>query len=357
MRMVELSERLGLTRQAISSFEKGVRPKPETLIALARHLEVEPSFFTLPLRTREEESSLQSVISFRTLASSAKRERDRAGVYLQWLAGLADLIEEHVELPPVQVPDFGIEDAASLTEEQIEGFASQTRRALGLGDGPIPDLALLLENKGVIIGYVPLAAGMDGISAWINGRPFVLINSQAFAARARLDLAHELAHLLLHRVLTPEDLESKGLLRLIEDQAQQFAGCFLLPERTFIAEMYGVDDATLLAAKKRWGVSMQAIVMRMHALGLINESQKTRIFVRFSEKGYRRKEPLDNELKPERSRLLKRAIEFLQEHQRLQVWELFDRAKYPAWLIEHFAGVKNVIAPPANVVQFRLRSA
>lgn len=354
--MVELADRLSLTRQAISSFEKGGRPSPETFLSLSRELEVEPSFLTLQLREREREDALQSAISFRTLASSTKRDRERAGVYLRWLAGFSELLEQYVELPPVQLPEFDIDDFATLTDAQVEDYAAKARRAFGVGDGPISDLTLLLENKGVIIAYVPLSAGMDGISAWIKDRPFILISSTAYAARARLDLAHELAHLLLHKALTPEDLEMKGTLAVIERQAQHFAGCFHLPERTFTAEMYGFDEASLLSAKKRWGVSMQAMVVRLHSIGLINDHQKTRVFVQFSAKGYRRKEPLDDVTKPERGRLLKKAAEFLSEHQKLQIWEMFEQAKYPAWFVEAITGIKNAIMPTANVLQFRLKS-
>ncbi len=356
--MAELATRTKLTRQAISSFERGAsNPSSETLRSLAYELGVEPTFLTLPLRSRELEESLQSAITFRTLASSTKRAREQAGVYLRWLAGVGEFIEQFVEVPPANIPDFKIEDFASLGDDDIEEIAAQSRKLLGLGDGPISDLTLLLENKGVFVGYVSLVSGMDGISAWVDGRPAVLISAKAFAARARYDLAHELAHLILHRALTNEELETKSTLSLVEHQAQHFAGCFLMPEITFAREIYGVDDESLIAAKKRWGVSMQAIVMRLNGIGLISDSQKARWFQQLSAKDQRKKEPLDGVTKPERGRLLKRAVEFIKENHILDFSSFFDKAKYPAWFLEAVTGLENTATVPANVLPFRLKNS
>jgi Zn-dependent peptidase ImmA (M78 family)/transcriptional regulator with XRE-family HTH domain len=358
--MAELASRTRpeLTRQAVSSFEKGTSsPSLETLRSLARELNVEPTFLTSPLRSRELEQALESAITFRTLASSTKRAREQAWVYLKWLAGIGEFIEQFVELPAIGIPDFGIDDFSVLDDDQIEEIAALTRKALGLGDGPISDLTLLLENKGVFIGYVSLAHGMDGISAWIGGRPTVLISERAFAARARLDLAHELAHLILHRALTNDELETKGMLALVEHQAQYFASCFLMPETTFASEIYGVDEDSLIAAKKRWGVSMQAIIMRLNGIGLISERQKVRWFQQISAKGQRKKEPLDGITNPERGRLLRKATEFIEENRLLSFPEFFDKAKYPPWYLETVTGLENVASAVENVVPFRLKTS
>ena len=51
--MPELALKTDLTRQAISLFEKsinGITPSAETLIALSKELNVNITFFTLPLR-------------------------------------------------------------------------------------------------------------------------------------------------------------------------------------------------------------------------------------------------------------------------------------------------------------------
>jgi Zn-dependent peptidase ImmA (M78 family)/DNA-binding XRE family transcriptional regulator len=357
--MAELALRTHLTRQAISSFEKigGKVPAPETLRSLARELAVEPSFLTCPVRRGESGDALQSAITFRTLAASLKRQRDQAKVFLQWLAGLSDFLGDYVDLPLVSLPQFDIPDFEKLTEDDVEILAERTRRGLGLGDGPISDLTLLLENRGCVVGYVSMAQGMDGISAWINNRPMILVSDKAYAARARFDLAHELGHLIMHQSLTPGDLERKETLRLVEAQANDFASCFLLPERTFAKEIYGVDRDSLIGAKERWGVSMQAILMRLHQIGLLGDRQLTRAFQQISAAGQRKREPLDDVSSPERPRLFKKIIDLVREKSVLAWDDFIARAAYPLWFLEQATGVSSTPDPTQNVLQFKLRTA
>jgi Zn-dependent peptidase ImmA (M78 family)/transcriptional regulator with XRE-family HTH domain len=355
--MAELAQQTGLTRQAISLFEKsgGKAPSAETLRALARELGVEPSFLTCPIRKSETGEALQTAITFRTLASSTKRHRDQAGVLLTWLAGVSDFLWDYVEPPQLRIPKFDIADFATLSDDDVESYAEKARRALGIGDGPISDLTLLLENHGCSVAYVTLAPGMDGISAWISGRPFILISDKAYSARARFDLAHELGHVLLHQALSQDELESKDMLRLVEDQANLFASCFLLPERTFAKGIYGTDRASLLAAKSKWGVSMQAILMRLRQIGLISERQLMRGFQQISAAGHRKKEPLDDTTKPERARLYLRIMEFVKERINLAWDDFVDGCAYPIWFISQVTGITVTPNPTQNVIPFKLR--
>jgi Zn-dependent peptidase ImmA (M78 family) len=183
----------------------------------------------------------------------------------------------------------------------------------------------------------------------------ILISDRAFAARARFDLAHEFGHILLHKALTNAELEAKGTLALVEHQAHHFASCFLMPEATFAKEIYGVDEGSLIATKQRWGVSMQAIIMRLNEIGLLSDYQKVRAFQQISAKGQRKKEPLDGVVPPERGRLLKKAIEFLKETGVLEIPDFFERARYPQWFLEAVTGLKNAVVATSNVVQFRLK--
>ena len=356
----ELAARAGLTRQAISSFEKekgGTRPSLETLQKLANELDVEYTFFTTPLRDSEKNSALDNAISFRSLASATKKHHLQAKVYLQWVAGLGDFFGEMVDIQSPQLPDFRIDDFTRLTDEEIETLADHTRREFGLGDGPISDLTLLLENKGVLCAYLPLANGVDGISAWINGRPITVINNKAYAARARFDLAHELGHLVLHRSVMEDERQDRDVLKLVEDQANHFGSCFMAPERTFAPEVYSININSLIGVKERWGLSIQAILMRLYKVGVISDNQKTRAFQQISAAGWRRKEPLDGEMQAEQSRLFGKIGKFLQENGTLDLHEFFPRATYPTEFLEHVTGLKLPSNESDNIIQFRLKSA
>lgn len=339
--MAELADRVDITRQAISSFENGLsKPSVKTLRELCEWLNVSEAYFFTPLRASEEKR--ESIINFRTLKASKKKSRAQAAVYLEWLASTYDFAAGYVSLPPVSLPNIEVDDFKTLTGLDIEKIAEDTRRFFGLGDGPIVNLCKLLENKGVSIGYLPLEEGMDGLSAWFNGRPVTVINNKAYHARSRFDLAHELFHIIAHRSVTEEELQDKEILNIVESQAHRFAGAFLAPYKTFLKEVYSVDYDSLIELKKRWGISAQAIVMRLNILQVITDSQKIRFFSKMNIEGQRRKEKLDGETRPERSELLKRIAEFLSENNILYLNEFSPRTGIPEWFVEMASGIKKV---------------
>jgi hypothetical protein len=85
-------------------------------------------------------------------------------------------------------------------------------------------------------------------------------------ARSRFDASHELGHLLLHHDAEPGS-------RVIENQAQDFAAAFLTPAEQIIDDLpRHLDWKMFHAAKRRWGVSLRALVYRAHSLGVISDS-------------------------------------------------------------------------------------
>lgn len=330
--MVDLARQVDLTRQAISSFEKGdTNPSYETLRELSKALDVKEAFLCLP--SIGESLKKESAINFRTLKSAYSRELDQTRAYLELFAELCGVLQSnYVDLQPVKLPKFDIDDFAKLELEDIQRFAEQTRRFFGLGDGPISNLTLLLENHGVLVGYLPLPQKIDGISAWYNKRAFAMINDKAYACRARLDLAHELGHLILHTSLAQEDLEQKEILKLVESQAFQFGMAFLVPEKAVAKEFYSTDLNAFKSLKKRWGVSMQALAMWLNQIDLIDDRQKTYFFQKMAP--YRRKEPLDGELKPERSISIKRIVEILDENGILSGCDFLAEMAFPEYLVK-----------------------
>ena len=349
----ELAVRLDITRQAISSFENGTsKPSVKTLRELCKQLDAAELYFFTPLRVSEQ--SRESAINYRTLRSSKKKSRAQAGVYLEWLASTHDFASSYVSLPPVNLPTFEVDDFKNLSGSDIEKIAEDTRRFLDLGDGPITNLCKLLENNGVSIAYLPLDESMDGLSAWFNGRPVTVINRNAYHARSRFDLAHELFHLIAHRSVTKEELDDKEILNIVESQAHRFAGAFLAPYKTFLKEVYSVDYDSLIELKKRWGISAQAIVMRLNDLQIMTDSQKIRFFTKLNIDGQKRKEKLDGEIEPERAELLKRIAEFLNENRVLYLNEFLSRIGIPEWFVEMASGIKKQedTEIPDNLVAF-----
>ncbi|MNR28808.1 hypothetical protein D3C85_1461510 [compost metagenome] len=85
-----------------------------------------------------------------------------------------------------------------------------------------------------------------------------------------------------------------------------------MPAETFAAEVKTpVTLDSLLLLKQRWGVSVAAIIMRLEALGIIDQDAKTLLFKRRSARWGVKSEPGDEARNPEQPRLLKRTIELL----------------------------------------------
>lgn len=314
--MPELAIKTDLTRQSISLFEKrtnGITPSAETLITLSKALNIGITFFTMPLRKSEYEHKANSAYNFRSLKSKLNSNREKAKVCLHLLAGMIDFFEDYVEVSN-QLPKFDVPHFTDLTDDEIEKFATATRRQWGLGDGAIPDLTRLLENKGVIIAYLDFANGVDGVSAWIENKPLVILSNKAFAVRSRASLAHELGHLILHQTVTNDDLEKKELLDKIEGQAWHFAGCFLMPQSAISNEVYSTNIDNLTLVKQRWLVSIAMILQRVLRIGLISEHQFIRARQKLASLNYLKKEPLDDTIPHEESKLFIKISTFLDDN-------------------------------------------
>jgi Zn-dependent peptidase ImmA (M78 family) len=81
----------------------------------------------------------------------------------------------------------------------------------------------------------------------------------------------------------------------VHDEANRFAGAFLLPADALKQEITSATTLeTFLSIKLKWGVSVQAAVVRAHELGLITPRKYRTLYQRLSQKGWRVHEPLSN---------------------------------------------------------------
>jgi DNA mismatch endonuclease (patch repair protein) len=110
----------------------------------------------------------------------------------------------------------------------------------------------------------------------------------------------------------------------MEQQANYFAGCFLFPSRSFYHEFYSIRLDALISLKKRWKVSMGAMVMRAKQLELITENNVVTFYKQLSAKGYsRKKEPLDDSIPVEGIQLFSDAVKILTEN-RITLQRIID---------------------------------
>ncbi len=287
-----MAEAVGLTPRRIAAFEnEGETPPPATVEALANALAFPVAFFEYPApRPLEAER-----VSFRSLSRLSARSRDAALAGAEQATEVAGWIDERFDLPSADLPD--------LRDVEPEEAAAVLRSMWALGEMPAPNVVHLLEAHGVrVFSLADECADLDALSAWIGDRPYVFLTHHKTPERARWDAAHELGHLVLHLGAPPGG-------RVHEDQADQFAREFLLPERGVRARAGRFPSLTDVRQQKVfWKVSALAYIRRLHQLGILTDWQYKSLVIEASHAGYRRKE---GDIERETSQLIPKVTEAL----------------------------------------------
>ena len=106
-------------------------------------------------------------------------------------------------------------------------------------------------------------------------------------------------------------MKNKDKFKLIEAQADRFAGAFLLPAKTFLRELLSLNLDAFLALKRRWKTSVALMVKRCCDLGAINDESSKRLWINIGRRGWRKREPLDDLLEIEQPQFIAKCFELL----------------------------------------------
>lgn len=333
----ELAEKIGITSQAISQYERGENlPSTEVLFNISNILSFPLSYFSDPIKGVT--TALMGPIYFRSLSAATKMARDKHKVKVKHVERIFNFIDKYIDFPVVNVPDYSSDD---LDSDTIEEKACKIRRFWGLGLGPIDNLTLLLEKQGIIISLYNLnEEKLDACSQWRGARPYIfLCDDKKSAVRYNFDLAHELGHLVLHRWIDDTVLTA-GILKKIEKEANTFAGAFLMPEDTFGREIITNSIDQFISLKRRWRVSIQAMVYRCEEMEYLSEHQALYLRKRISMNKWRKNEPLDNELSFYKPCMFRQAFEMIINNNVMMPKEIKESIKFHATDIEELAILK-----------------
>ena len=279
-----------VSAQAIGKYERNESmPSSGVLIALADALRVSVTYLT-----GDPGISLQSV-EFRTEEVASRREEDRIKATVLHKLERYLTIEELLDMPsvhwrePLSAPYPVINDLL-----EADRAARSLRNDWGLGLNPIPDMAELMEDRGVKVMFCDLS-GVDGLTTRVHrdGMPdahVIVVNQEHTRDRQRFTIAHEMGHMILD--ISPDVDEEKA--------AHRFAGAFLMPEEALWSKIgkhrSDIDWRELVVLKLTYGMSVQAITYRCKDIGIISQALMGRLFDIFKEDGWRSppyKEPLD----------------------------------------------------------------
>lgn len=287
----ELARAIGVSQGKLSKMETGFLEVSDAYLdRISKVLSYPKSFFyenseiyPLGLNYYRKNKGIPNR-TFRAIEASVNLRRDEIEKLLKSVDFEFDL----------KIPKCDIDD--EKYGGSPETIARSVRKYWRLPRGPIENLTDLVESAGIII--IPCDFGtraFSGIGTWTqDGVNLIFVNRKMPGDRMRFTIAHELGHIIMHRLST----------ETMEDEANRFASEFLMPAETIKPQLSGLRLDKLAQLKLHWKVSMQAILMKAKDLGSIGERQYRYLWGQMGSLGYRLSEPIEYAIPQEKPSLL-----------------------------------------------------
>ena len=273
-----------VTAQAIGKYERDEdMPRSSVLLALSDALRVSEEYLL------SDDDLVLEGVEFRKKPNTSAREEAAIEANSIHLLERYLAIEDMLQLKSVDWEKPRSAPHPVLDIRDAEDAARSVREDWGLGNDPIPQLAELLEERGIKVLSLALE-NIDGLAAKVRRKDHmaarvVVVKCDAWSERKRFTLAHELGHMVINPAANLSEQD-------VEKAAHRFAGAFLMPADTLRAEMgsnrSSVSLGELVALKVRFGVSIQAITYRCKDLGILNQSAFVKLFKLFNQRGWRK---------------------------------------------------------------------
>ncbi|MDP1394436.1 XRE family transcriptional regulator [Lysinibacillus capsici] len=322
----QLSDMLGVTEQAVWQYENNyTSPKMQIVNELKRIFNVKSKYFyTKDILSQNmiPENIKVMNIAYRSKVMNVISKTQAEAKHIEYLDTFVNYLTNQVRYPTlkiIQLRDEVIEYLNTSEENrstQINKVAELARKRLDFRKDTNDDLLFLIEKSGVFVFEKAIGEEIDAYSLWTsNERPYIILgNIKRSAARRNFDIAHELGHLLLHYRLEFNNLDRKEH-KLIESEANLFAGAFLLPEDEFISDMRNIFHVTnpdaYIDLKKKWNTSLQVLGYRAANLGIIESKSHRNFYAALHRKGYLQREPLDEILPLQKPMKIKSIIDLV----------------------------------------------
>ncbi len=263
-----LAEAAGLSLPAVKNLELTKNaPRMRTVQAIANALDVRLRDLFQPVRQLK-------TVRFRSVKRMQNRENILANVS-RWLDDFNYL--EDVLNRQRQFKLKGVWEECSI--DNIVEAAALCREKFGLKPvEPIYDICGLLEDAGIKVRQIYMASNsFFGLSIAENdGGPAIVVNAweRIPVERRIFSAAHELGHLMLHRHAF--DISQTRENKIEENEANLFAGHFLMPDKGFFKEwdeasgLHPVDR--VFKIKRIFRVSYKTVLFRLTRHGIADAS-------------------------------------------------------------------------------------
>jgi len=274
----ELANKLLMKQAHISKIEAGLLNVPEEMLErLPDVTGYQKDFF---FKTDQVFGISAAIIYHRMRQSIPVKMLDRIEAEVNIYRMHIDKLLQSVDANECTIPSYDPDESDGPAK-----VAAAVRALWMLPSGPVKDMTRIVEDAGgIVIPYDFGTRKMDGLSQWVPPLPpMFFINKNISGDRWRFSLAHELGHIVMHRIPKPE----------MEKEAHQFAAEFLMPTRDIAPALKAVTLDKLAELKIYWKVSMQSLILKARDIGGIAERTAYYLYAQMSKAGYRTKEPID----------------------------------------------------------------
>lgn len=282
MSLRDMGEKLNVSHQTIKKYEENeLTPNSERLIEISKLFNINLSDLLNAFIVPE--------LKFENFRKRSKLSKTKEkGLYML----IGDEIAKYLEVLDFANEDYSFDknkwnfDVNDV--EDIEKISIEVRNLLGVSDDcALDNLTDKLEDNNFLILEINYEEQFDGFCEYVDDLAFIILSSKGFE-RNRFTLAHELAHLILN---FKEHLNEKEK----EHYCDIFASSLLMPAKamkrefefnnSIITRNVSINEIILIA--KEYKVSLNAVIMRLYSLGIIDEYKKKNLFILLSKSGLR----------------------------------------------------------------------
>jgi len=273
-----------VTKQAISKYERGLMsPSPLVLKSLARVFGVKASELLASPSVNVE------VLTYRRTSRLAKKEQNRVENLV------SRMLEQRVVLQEAAGQTNGnsipLAEYSPKSLEDCEEIACDVRSRWSLGADPIACVTDVLEERHIHVMVIDTEASFDGLAAVARDDSKsikavgVVSRKGVDGDRQRLNLSHELGHLVMTKTKHVDE----------EKAAFRFGAAFLAPadlvRKDVGAKRRKITLGELGLLKKKYGMSIQALIYRITDLDIISNHQASLLWKQINARGWKKKEP------------------------------------------------------------------
>lgn len=269
----EVADMIGVSKQMISKYEKGVSlPPSDKLIAFSKLFGQKVDYFFRKPEVQIASINFRKKSKFNNKKVNALKEEIRIQIEnFLFVENICQLLSEFVN----PLSEYNV-----CSESDIVTATELLRKAWNIGNDPIRNIIQLLEDNEVkVIEIEDDTKLFDGLSTVVDDKYYVIvINKLMPIERKRFTLLHELGHLLLNL----SDLSEKQQ----EKYCNFFASEMLLAQCNLTIEFGNkrskISFTELKNIQEKYGISITAIIYKLVELKIISREKLADFYKRLN---------------------------------------------------------------------------